>query len=103
MQGGREGRSGYDTRLFEKPRPFSGQETDFAEFRFRLHSYLDVVDEKVTEEVEAAEQHTGPIALPTEEATARRGRALYALFGAAVWRRAQGVAGRGKAQMDSKS
>ena len=80
MQGGREGGSGYDIRLFEKPRPFCGQETDFTEFRFRLHSYLDVVDEKFTEEVEAAEQHTGPIALPTEEATARRGRALYALL-----------------------
>ena len=37
-------------------------------------------DEKFTEEVEAAEQHTGPVALPAEEATARRGRASYALL-----------------------
>ena len=37
------------------------------------------MDERFVEEVEAAEQHGGPIAAPTEEATARRGRALYAL------------------------
>ena len=70
----------YDIRLFEKPKTFTGVESEFAEFRFKLLAYLDVVDEHFAEEMEVAEGHSGAIAVPTEEGTARRGRALYALL-----------------------
>ena len=77
---GMQDRTGFDIRLFEKPKAFSGQEAGFAEFRLKLLAYLDMMDEHFAEEVEAAEQHGGPIAVPTEDGTARRGRALYALL-----------------------
>ena len=102
MQGGREGGSGYDIRLFEKPRPFCGQETAFTEFRFRLHSYLDVVGEKFSEEAEAAEPRTGPTALPTRGYGEAWQGIVRVIGGAAVWQRTQGVAGRDQAQTDSK-
>ena len=59
MNGLQEGRSGFDIRLFERPKAFTGQESDFPEFRFRLHSYLDMMGERFVEEVDAAEQHGG--------------------------------------------
>ena len=46
MNGLQEGRSGFDIRLFARPKAFTGQESDFPEFRFRVHSYLDMMDER---------------------------------------------------------
>ena len=83
MDGATE-RTGYDIRLFEKPKVFSGTESEFGEFRFKLRAYLDVVDENFAAEMEEAEGHGGPIAVPAEEGTAKRGRALYALLAGLV-------------------
>ena len=73
-------RAGVDIRLFERPRAYSGLENEFPEFRFKLLSYVDMIDERMVEEMEAAEQHQGPIIAPSEQGMARRGRILYALL-----------------------
>ena len=62
--------------MLERPRPFTGQEADFPEFKFRLMSYMGMFDDACLVEIEAAEQHGDAIAVPENEAMARRGRML---------------------------
>ena len=70
-----------DTRLLGKPSKFSGNIGDWAQWKFQVSNYLQLVDADLPDEIEAAMAKTEPITVdPAQNPTLfARGRTLYAI------------------------